>query len=482
MADTNNKLSFFAVQRKRLSASWVRVAIYAAAALVFPEYLAPVFALVAFIEALLTAKREARPLLAGSMLRPGVVIFILLCIGVFYTNNILSTLSTIGLVLTALLFYIALTTHITTRRRLELTIYVIVTGLAVNGLVAGLQFLIGNTLGFDIPFAFWRPFDNAFLGLFGKSLSYYEESARMSSTFCNPNIFAQSMAMLLPFGMYFACSHRKDKRHLVSRILVPIAFIGTMFSFSRGVYLALIVILLGYSLYHIKKLRFILIVAVIIILLIPSSVYTRFISITNVQEFITNVVTDFNNQVHADYEGSLLNSIINVFQSALSRGAVESSSGLRFSAWFAAMALIIKKPFFGYGAGYINVRDVLFAAGITIFHTHNFILHVLMEGGLFLFAAVLWLEFIILKKGFMIMRQSSNPKLGFSILCFLFSFVLIGLTDIPTLSPKGMAPFAIALGLCESASSLYYERQPLTLKTVFGVKEREKAKKPKTPH
>ena len=150
--------------------------------------------------------------------------------------------------------------------------------------------------------------------------------------------------------------------------------------------------------------------------------------------------------------------------------------------WFAAMALIIKKPFFGYGAGYINVRDVLFAAGITIFHTHNFILHVLMEGGLFLFAAVLWLEFIILKKGFMIMRQSSNPKLGFSILCFLFSFVLIGLTDIPTLSPKGMAPFAIALGLCESASSLYYERQPLTLKTVFGVKEREKAKKPKTPH
>lgn len=438
------------------------------AALIVPEYLAPVFAILAFLAAVKDAVREKRGLFAGTMLKPAVFIFLIFILGFFYSKNKFSTLSSVGLLFSALLFYLALTSEITTRRRLEITIFAVTAAVAVNGILAGIQFLIGSTLGFDINMSFWRTFDEFFLGMFGKGMTYYSGD-RAASTFCNPNVFAESMAMLLPFGLYLACSHRKDKIHNIFRVIVPLAFFGTLFSFSRGVYIALIVILLGFSLYHIKKMRFVLIAAVIIILLIPSSVYTRFISINGVHEFISQVIQDFNNQSHANYEGSLLDSIMNFFQSALSHGGVEESSRLRFDAWLTTLTLISKKPLLGYGAGYENIREIIAAAGIPVFHTHNFILQTLMEGGMLLLTAVTWLEALVFEKGIMLIRRTSNPKLGLSVECFIFSFFIIGLTDIPTITPKSMASLAIALALSECASSLYYERRPMSIKDSLGV-------------
>lgn len=466
--------------KRRLSYGWLRTAIYVAIALVVPEYLAPVFAILAFSAALRDAVKEKRSLYAGTMVQPAFFIILLTVIGLFYTRNVMSTLGSIGLLLTAALFFLALTSEITTRRRLEITIYVITIAVAVNGIIAGVQFLIGSTLGFDTSMAFWRPFDEWFLGLFNTGMTYFEEG-RADSTFCNSNVFAQSMAMLLPFGLCLACSHRNDKLHNTCRVLVPLAFFGTLFSFSRGVYLALIVILLFYGLYHIKKLRFILIAVVIIILIIPSSVYTRFISINGVQEYIAQIIQDFNNQSHANYESSLLDSIMNFLQSAISSGGVEESSRLRFDAWIRTLDLIIKNPIMGYGAGYANIRQIISEAGIPVFHTHNFILQTLMEGGLLMLSAVTWFGVQVLKKGVMLIRRTSNPKLGLSVECFIIGFFIIGLTDVPTLTPKLMASLAIALAISECGSSLYYERGPVDMETSFGfiLKPFKKTKKSK---
>ena len=465
MGNTKGKSDLFGKLRFKLSTPWIRTVIYISLVLIVPEYIAPVFSILALIAALRDTVASKRKLFAGTSSEPMVLIFILLAAGLIISPNKFSTLQSIGLWFSACMIYISLVSVITTRRRLERTIWAFTVAISLNGIIALLQFFIRSTLGFDIHLAFWRYFDESFLKLFGKQM-YYFIGERASSTFCNPNVFAESMAMLLPFALYYSCSHRKDLRHNISRILVPIAFIGTMFSFSRGVYLALIIVLLVYSLYHIKKLRFILIAAVIVILLIPPSVYARLLSINEVREFIHSVITDLSAK-SVDYEGSLLDYIITHMQSILTKGVVEESSRLRFDTWLTTIGLIAEKPVFGYGSGYVTVRDIIMSAGVTVFNTHNFFLQTLMEGGFALLAAFLWLLGRTVKKGMYVLRRSSSPKLGLSIECFVTVFLVTGLTDIPTNTPKTMYSFIMGIAIAEAAFGLYYERRPVPLSSSF---------------
>ncbi len=448
---------------------WIRAVLYLCIGIVSPEYFTPVFLLLAFAAAMREAKYSKNGktggIHLGTMAEPMTLIFIFMCTGLLYSRNILSTAGSILLWISVILVYIALVTVITNRRRLEMTIFAITVAIAINGIIAGFQFLLGSTLGFELDMAFWKDFDNFFLGLFNTSLTYHDGD-RAASTFCNPNVFAQSMGMLLPFGLYFACSHRKDARHNICRVLVPLAFFGTLFSFSRGVYLALIIILLMYGFYHIKKLRFILIAAVIIILLIPSSVYTRFLSLDGIGEFITGVFNDFSGK-GINYEGSLLDSAMKFFESALTKGAVEESTRLRFDAWISTLRLIIKNPLEGYAAGYHNIKLIINEAGIPIFHTHNFYFQTLMEGGIILLLLYVWIHLSTLRKGIMLIKHSSAPKMGLSIECFIVGFAVMGLTDIPTLTAKGIFSFALAIGLTEAAANLYYQRRPLSPREAF---------------
>lgn len=395
------------------------------------------------------------------MQNPLFIIFVLMTAGLFISRNKFSTLYTVLLWLSACFIYIAFTTVLTTRRRLEMAIFAITVAVSINGIIAAGQFFINSVLGVEIDMSLWKGFDSWLLAnLRLPLLTYYGEN-RTASTFCNPNVFSESMAMLLPFALYFACSHRKDKRHNIARVLVPLAFYGTLFSFSRGVYLALIIMVLMYALFHIKKLKYILIALVVLILLIPSSVYTRFLTIDGVKEFLSGIITDFS-QKGTNYEGSLLDSLMNFIEAAVTNGGVENSSLLRFDTWLSALKLIIERPIFGYGAGYVNVREVIMSRGILIYHTHNFILQTLMEGGILLLGAYFWLMISVFKRGFNIIRRTCAPKLGLSIECFIIAFVVTGITDLPLLTVKLMYSFAIALGLTESAYSLYYERRPLT--------------------
>lgn len=462
---TKNGTSPITKLKKKISEPWIRTVVYISLVLIVPEYIAPALTILALIAAIRDMVSSKRNPFAGTTSEPMLLILLLLIPGIFYSSNKFSTVQAIGLWLSACLIYISLVCVITTRRRLERTIWAFSVAVSVNGIIAILQFFIHSTLGFDISLSFWRAFDERFLSLFGKQV-YYFVGERASSTFCNPNVFAESMAMLLPFALYFACSHRKDKRHNIARILLPFSFFGTMFSFSRGVYLALVIVLLAYCLYHIKKLRFILIGAVIVILLIPSSVYSRFISINAVREFLYSIISDFSAQ-SINYEGSLLDYIISHFQSLLTNGAVEESSRLRFDAWLTTLGLIAEKPAFGYGAGYVNVRDIIMSAGVTVFNTHNFILQTLMEGGFALLAAYFWLLGRTVKKGLYLIRRTSSPKLGLSIECFVTVFIVIGLTDVPTNTPKTMYSFIMGVALAEAAFGLYYERSPVPLSKSF---------------
>lgn len=439
---------------------WIRTVLYIALTLLVPEYFAPVFAILAFAAAMREAKSSGNGIRVGTMVNPIFAVLIIMGAGILWSQNKFSTFYTVLLWVSAIFIYMAFTTALTNRRRLEMAIFVITVAVSVNGIIAGIQFFLYSALNIDVSMSFWSGFDSWFLGLFKTSLPG-TLTDRTSATFGNPNVFAESMVMLLPFGMYFACSHRKDPRHNICRVLVPLAVYGTLFSFSRGAYLALIIILLMYALFHIKKLKYVLIALVIVVLLIPSSVYTRFLSIDGVKEFLHGVLTDFSSH-GTNYEGSLLDSLMNFFESAVSKGGVEESSRLRFDAWISTLRLIAERPIFGYGAGYVNIREIIMDSGILIFHTHNFILQTLMEGGVLLLAAFSWLIISVFKKGFLLIRRTSAPKLGLSMECFIIAFAVTGLTDLPLLTVKIMYSFAIALGLTEAAAGLYYERRPLT--------------------
>lgn len=430
--------------RENLKQPWLLALLFVAGIPLFPEYIAPVLAGGALLAAYFDAKKRQRQVMIGALGKVILVYIAYMAFGLLYTPHFLSTLSTVGMWAVMFLVYLAITTVLTDRSRLDTALFCIslVTGLA--GLIGCVQYGLRAFLGLDISLQFWRFIDQVVFEWLPLKLLPITTDLRVSSTFNNPNIFAEYLVMVIPFLSYYAFSGRRTGARVLCRCCLLAAVGGVAFSFSRGCYLSLLVIALIFTVANIRKIMLIIVTAASALLLIPESVLARLFSVTG----------------------------------------MDASVSERLDIWEAGLHTIGQDLLFGMGAGVDNTWDMLLRHGINAPHMHNLPLQLLAEGGVIALGILLLAGWRLLRGGVDMLHHSRDSRMmGVVFIAFVAAFCMDGMVDFPLLTPKLVGIFLMVLALGDAAGKLYLDQamQPLTDTAPFSRiarfirKHREKA-------
>ncbi len=452
-------INLFNIFREHLREKWFRVMLYIALAMFLSEYLAPLLVGAAFIAAIREAKESGHKLLSGSTIIPLVLYVIYMIIGLTYTSDPGSTFCNCLMWAFMLIVYISFVTVLTSRKRFRCALIMFTCVTAVNGAVAAVQYVIYRFFGGTIDLQLWKWFERLIVRVYPIEL-YPDLEGRSCSTFNNANVFAEFMVMLIPFVLCCLCLRCNNRQRVVTILFTICSFVGVLFTFSRGAYLALIFILLLFVLFYIKKFPLIIAIAVIVVAVLPSTVTMRFSTIGTSSEIVDDVskvvIDDESEESHSD---SLLDGIVTEIEKALQSTAGDGSIIERFQVWIASLNLISERPVFGYGAGFYTVQTLLHAQNIAPPHAHNLYLQVMLEGGVIALALMLWIILSSIAKGVLMLRKGAVPLLGLCAVAYGGAFIIVSLTDFPLLTPKLVMAFMAVLGMIDSACGLYCERK-----------------------
>lgn len=413
----------------RLSQAWLRSVLYVMAIPLFPEYLAPVLAILAFAAAAREAWATRRPIVIGTVGK------VLLC---FITYFALTTpfaelpgasLSSLALWILMFLVYLSLTTVITDRERLEDTLYMVSLVAGVVGLVGCVQYFL-RFVGMDTPLQFWEPVDRFVYSFFPFNINLDVTGTRVSSTFSNPNIVGQYLVMVTPFVAHCAFHGRVTRRRNLCRFCL-LACIGcAAFTLSRGTYLALFMIALVLIIANIRNIVTILLSLLSALLLVPETVWTRLSSI----------------------------------------GRLDASTLERLNVWQLCIGLFTKQPLFGYGCGVQYTWSVMLANDIPAPHAHNIVLQLLVEGGIIGLCLMLFLGFRVVQSGFSLTSRKESRHLGATILAFAVGFCTNGMVEYGFTFPKVIGAFALVLAITDTACCFQLNRKlsPLAETVTFA--------------
>lgn len=343
--------------------------------------------------------------------------------GLLYTPHFLSTLSTAAMWAVMFLAYLAVTTVLTDRSGLTPRCSAsLVAGLA--GLIGCLQYGLRAFLGLDISLQFWRFIDQVVFEWLPLKLLPITTDLRVSSTFNNPNIFAEYLVMVIPFLSYYAFSGRRTGARILCRCCLLAAVGGVAFSFSRGCYLALLAIALIFCAANIRKIMLIIVTAASALLLIPESVLARLFSVTG----------------------------------------MDASVSERLDIWAAGLRTIGQDPLFGMGAGVDNTWDMLLRMASTPRYAQPS-LTAAGGGGVIALGILLAVGWKLLRGGVDMLHRSRDTRMmGVVFLAFTAAFCMDGMVDFLLLTPKLVGVFLMVLALGDAAMKLYLDRelQPLT--------------------
>jgi O-antigen ligase len=135
----------------------------------------------------------------------------------------------------------------------------------------------------------------------------------------------------------------------------------------------------------------------------------------------------------------------------------DSSIVIRSRVWDASMETLKEKWVWGLGPGVGNVRDILVNQyHINQPHAHNLFLQLYLEGGIIggtLFALiVLWVlvDMVILS-----FRSKEGRPLAVAIIASLAGFLTCGVTDYVLYGPKILQYFMMLLGLSLAVKKIY---------------------------
>lgn len=380
-----------------------------------PEYAAPVLA----IASLFTAYLDAR---SRDGIRIGVLGKLLLlfiayqCLGILYSEHRGNTLATVLMWGVMFLVYLTLSTVLTTRKRLRITLFFVAAAAGIVGFIACGQYVLRDVLHLSIPNQFWLRFDRFFYARFPMDIDLTMGINRAASTFNNPNILAEYLVMTIPLVGYYGFYGKRTPLRLLGRCFLLLAIFGTAVSFSRGAYIALLSMLLVIIVTHMRQITPFAMCLIAVVSLIPEAVVSRFLSIG---------------------EGG---------------GAIFE----RFEAWEVAIQAIIQSPLFGLGGGISNFWEYLNRMGVGAPHAHNLILQVLVEGGFIaLFLLCLVATRLLQDSLGLLGRSRSASSVGMIFLIFAVAFVVHGMVDYPFLSPKLIGTFCLVLGFFDAMSAGY---------------------------
>ncbi len=363
-----------------------------------------------------------------------------------------STLLIGGMWLFFLLLFFLLRSLLASRERFEAMAMLITVSAGLVGLIACLQYYIGDFFDCN-PIRFWASLDHWVYARFSVQYSELPYNLRTCSTFSHPNMASEFLTMSIPVGVFYSTGLPEGKHKHFSHACLIMMVAGVVFSFSRGGYVALAVLLAALAFFNLRdKLSSIVVYALSGVLLLPSRSVERILSI------LPGIATS--NEILDSFTTSDVEQTSQAIQEIISSSGADMAINIRWKIWFESLRLFWEKPLFGYGAGTYTTWELYNEAGYvsSIVHAHNLPLQLMLEGGIISLALMLLIGFFTLKTGLELMCRPRNKRsfwLGYGVLGFAAALCVQGMFDFPLMTPKLVCYFLVLLALVEQSGFLY---------------------------
>ncbi len=438
-----------------LKQPWLRALMLISIIPLLPEYISFVLVIPAAFFAWQDKIQHNRPLQIGTVGKILLIYIGYMLITTLYSKNFLHSLSTVAMWAFFFMVYLIVSNLLTDDERCDAMLLCVTAVAGVVGLIACCQYRIGYFAGIN-PTGFWDFIDNfvyEILPMRIESLYYY---MRSFSTFSNPNLLAEYLMTVAPFVIYFNFCERRKGTRLFCRICLLLTLAGVLFSFSRGGYMALIVLCVALVILNFRH-RFAAVSMYLVsaFILVPDEVVKRLLSILPGIKIGGKVFGSITSAPNAP--GS---TVITTPAEIINSSTADLAVNDRFRIWIECLKSFTERPIFGYGAGIQNTWDMLEANGVHAVHAHNLILQLLMEGGVVALGIMSVLGFFVLRYGIRLVRCGKKRAfwMGFAVLMFAACFFVHGLVDYPLLTPKLIANFMMILAIIERSMPLYYNK------------------------
>ncbi len=447
---------------------WLQAFCLLAAIPLLPEYISFFLVIPAFFLAWKDRLQHHRPLRIGTLGKLLLIYIAYMLITTLYSTNFTHSLATVGMWAFFFVIYLIVTNLLTDAERCDSLLLCVTAVAGVVGLIACCQYRIGFFSSSN-PIQVWEWLDDIvyqFLPLRVENPVYI---LRSCSTFNNPNILAEYLMTVAPFVVYFNfCERRKDIR-IFCRICLLLTLCGVLFSFSRGGYMALIVLCLALMVLNFRH-RFAAVTTYLVsaFILVPDEVVKRLLSILpgiRVGGKVFNSVTakpsaNAGTTTTTTTPRTANSPTVTTPAEIINNSTADLAVNERLRIWLECLERFTERPIFGYGAGIQNTWDMLEESGVNAVHAHNLILQLLLEGGIIALGIMCVIGFVVVKNGILLMRCDKNRGfwMGFAILMFAISFIVHGMVDYPLLTPKLIANFMMILAIIERAIPLYVDK------------------------
>ncbi len=456
--------------RADLTQPWLKSFILIALVPLFPEYISFLLVIPAVILAWVDIRKNGRAVRLGFIGKLTLVYIGYMFITTLYSRNFLHSLATVAMWAFFFLVYLLIYNLLTDADRCDSLLLCLTAVAGAVGLIACCQYRIGFFTQSN-PIEFWGWLDKIVFEYIPLRIENPKYLLRSCSTFNNPNILAEYLMTIAPFVVYFNfCERRKDIR-VFCRICLLLTLCGVLFSFSRGGYMALIVLCLALIVLNFRR-RFAAVTMYLVsaFILVPDEVVKRLISIIpgiKVGGKVLDSVTGGSDKAAQDLGNAVTGAIngnpppaVTTPAEIINNSTADMAINDRFRMWLECLGHISERPLFGYGAGIQNTWDMLGENNIYAVHAHNFILQILMEGGLVALSIMGLIGFAVIRYGIKLMRNGHSRAfwMGFAVLMFASSFILHGLVDYPLLTPKLVGNFMMILAIIDRSTALYADK------------------------
>lgn len=419
----------------------------------FPEYISFFIVVLAGAFAWQELKQTNRPLQIGVIGKLLLAFIGYMFITILYSRKPPNSIATVAMWAFFFLMYLILYNLLTDTDRFD-SFMLYITGVAgIVGFVACCQYRLGFFIK-GVPNQMWAWLDELVYQVLPLNPGYSRYVLRACSTFSNPNILSEYLTAVAPFVVYFNFYERRPELRLFCRICLFLTFSGVLFSFSRGGYLAILVLALALVLFNVRhKFATVTLYIVCILLLLPEEVMERFLTILPGISVGGAILGSAN-----ETGGNLLTEeAMNTTAEILNNSGADLAINERFRIWLQALKMFVENPIFGQGAGTEITHQIMAENNINALHAHNIALQLLVEGGIIALFIMLLIGGKVAKNGLELMRNGYSYSfwIGFAVLGFVSSFCIQGLVDYPLLTPKLIANFMMIMAITERSVFLY---------------------------
>lgn len=292
-----------------------------------------------------------------------------------------------------------------------------------------LSFLI-LTGGITVLIGFYRYmfFPESSIGLEGLEQTV---SARIASTYDNPNFYGEYLVLLIPVAIAITLCKGPAIRKLSAALIAFIMTIALFLTYSRGSWMGLFAAMLIFIVFSYRKLfYFFLAISPGLFVVVPG----------------------------------LLDRVISIFK------VTEGTAGFRLKLWNLVIKIFSQKPIIGSGIGtYSNAfTEFIFknpgsSLGWVEYGSHNSFLRIAVEMGVIGVAAFCLLLFFCYQTGFSnikIVKENNMRLINIAVLSGLIGFTINSLTSNSFFHPRAVFFFWIYAGLLIGISRFQTEKNP----------------------